>query len=64
MTGRNKRRGRRSVHLLIAWTAVDRIEQTARDEDVVDRDGKPNRSEMMRIMLAYADRHRPKGWRP
>lgn len=42
----------------------DLIDQTALAEGVVRRDGGPNRSEMVRIMLAYAIKHRPKGWRP
>lgn len=62
-TGR-KERPRRSVNFLASWAAVDAIEQLARDEGIVDEDGEPNRSEMIRILLAYAVRHRPKGWRP
>lgn len=61
-TSRTNRR--RNVNFRASWDAVDFIEQTARDENVVDEDGEPNRSEMIRIMLAYAAQHRPKGWRP
>ena len=56
--------GRRSVHFLTSWRSVDVIEQLARDEGVVDEGGEPNRSEMIRILLAYALRHWKKGWRP
>lgn len=56
--------GRRAVNLRMSWAGVDRIEQRARDERVVDEHGHPNRSEMIRIMIAYADRHMPKEWRP
>lgn len=56
--------GRRIVGFLISWAAVDAIEQLARDEGVVDEDGEPNRSEMIRILLAYALRHWKRGWRP
>lgn len=58
------RRARRSVHFLASWSAVDVIEQLARDEGIVDEDCEPNRSEMIRILLAFALRHWKKGWRP
>lgn len=58
------KKGRRVVSFLASWAAVDVIEQLARDEGVVDEDGEPNRSEMIRILLAYALRHWKKGWRP
>jgi hypothetical protein len=58
------RPGRRNVQVRLSWAAVDMIEEVARDEGVVDDGGGPNRSEMIRIMLAYAARHRPRGWRP
>lgn len=58
------RQGRRNVQVRLSREAVDWLEETARREGVVDDDGNPNRSEMIRIMLAYAQRHRPKGWRP
>lgn len=56
--------GRRSVNFRASWRSVDVIEQLARDEGVVDEGGEPNRSEMVRILLAYALRHWKKGWRP
>jgi hypothetical protein len=58
------RKGRRVVSFLLSWAAVDFIEALAKEEGIVDEDGEPNRSEMMRNMLAYAAQHRPKGWRP
>lgn len=47
-----------------SWGAGDAIDQLARDERVVDTDGEPNRSEMIRFLLAFALRHWRKGWRP
>lgn len=43
----------------LAW-----IDQEATRRKIVKGDGEPNRSEMMRIMLAYASAHMPKGWKP
>jgi hypothetical protein len=43
----------------IEWT-----DQRALDEDLTIRGGEPNRSEMLRLMWAYAQRYMPKGWRP
>jgi hypothetical protein len=40
------------------------IDQRALAEGLVKGDGQPNRSEMIRIALAYAAAHMPKGWRP
>lgn len=40
------------------------LDQRALEEDLTIRGGEPNRSEMIRIALAYAAKHMPKGWRP
>lgn len=40
------------------------IDQRALDEGLTIRNGEPNRSEMMRILIAYAAGNMPKGWRP
>jgi hypothetical protein len=40
------------------------VDHRAVDEGLVKGDGEPNRSEMIRIALAYAAQHMPKGWRP
>lgn len=56
--------GRRTVNFRTSWQSIGVIEQLARDEGVVDEDGEPNRSEMLRILLAYALRHWRRGWRP
>ncbi len=43
---------------------IDRIDQRARDEGVVKGDGEPNRSEMLRYLVAYGEAEMPMGWRP
>lgn len=43
---------------------IRHIDQRALDEGFTIRNGEPNRSEMIRLMLAYASQHMPKGWRP
>ena len=48
----------------LARTAIEHIDDLAAKEGFVQRDGSPNRSKMLRNMLAYATRHRPMGWRP
>jgi hypothetical protein len=42
---------------------IDWIDQRARDEGLTIRGGDPNRSEMLRLMIAYAATYMPKGWR-
>jgi hypothetical protein len=43
----------------LAW-----IDQRALAEGLTIRGGEPNRSELVRLALAYASAHMPKGWRP
>ncbi|MFY1686473.1 hypothetical protein [Plantactinospora sp. WMMB782] len=59
-----RRQGRRNVNTRMSWTAVGVIDDLARTEDVREADGRPNRSEMIRILLAFALRHWKRGWRP
>lgn len=40
------------------------LDQRAVEEGLTKGSGEPNRSELIRIALAYAQRHMPKGWRP
>jgi hypothetical protein len=58
------RKERRPVNFRATYAAVNTIDQMARDEGIVDEDGAPNRSEMIRLLLTYALRHWKKGWRP
>lgn len=43
----------------IAWT-----DDRALAEGLTIRGGEANRSEMLRLMWAYAAEHMPEGWRP
>lgn len=40
------------------------VDQRAAEEGLLKGDGEPNRSEMIRLALAYAAQRMPKGWRP
>lgn len=40
------------------------IDKLARAEGIVKSDGDPNRSAMIRLLLAFAVRNWRKGWRP
>ncbi|MFG1846745.1 hypothetical protein [Micromonospora carbonacea] len=55
---------RQPVYFRASKPAIGILEQLAHDEGVLDRHGNPNRSEMIRILLAYALRHWKRGWRP
>lgn len=44
--------------------AIEVLDQRAEDEQLYDEQGRPNRSELIRVMLSYAQRHMPAGWRP
>lgn len=48
----------------LSQEGIGYIDQRALDEGFTIRGGEPNRSEMVRLMLAYASQHMPKGWRP
>jgi hypothetical protein len=39
-------------------------DEQAAIEGLLMKSGKPNRSELIRIKLAFADEHMPAGWRP
>ncbi len=58
------RKDRRPVNFRATEAAVARLDQRATDEGLHTKEGGSNRSEMIRLMLAYADRHMPTGWRP
>ncbi len=51
-----------AIRLSIDGTAW--LDSRAAEEGVVRSNGEPNRSEMIRLALAYAAAHMPKGWRP
>lgn len=52
------------VALKLSEADIAHIDPRALDEGITIRNGEPNRSEMIRLMLAYASAHMPKGWRP
>lgn len=58
------RKDRRPVNFRATNEAVARLDRMAADEGLFTEHGEPNRSEMIRLLLAYALRHWTKGWRP
>lgn len=55
---------RPAVVIKLAQAGIDHIDQRAAVEVPLRGNGVPNRSEMVRRMLAYAAVHMPKGWKP
>ncbi|EME21832.1 hypothetical protein G419_08259 [Rhodococcus triatomae BKS 15-14] len=43
---------------------IEFYDKQAAIEGLLMKSGKPNRSELIRIKLAFADEHMPAGWRP
>jgi hypothetical protein len=43
--------------------AIEHLDERAAAEQLYDEQGRPNRSELIRLMLRYANQHMPKGWR-
>lgn len=52
------------VAIRLSEQGIAHIDQRAAAEGLVRDDGEPNRSEMIRLMLAYASAKMPAGWRP
>ncbi len=48
----------------MAAEQIQALDERAVAEDLRFETGKPNRSELIRIMCAYAQQHMPPGWRP
>lgn len=48
----------------LSQSGIDCVDRRAREEGLLKGDGEPNRSEMLRILLAYAIWKMPRGWRP
>lgn len=44
--------------------AIEHLDQRAAAEELYDERGNPNRSELIRLMIGYAEQHMPQGWRP
>jgi metal-responsive CopG/Arc/MetJ family transcriptional regulator len=43
---------------------VDLLNQRATDEELPTKAGEPNRSELIRLLIAHGLEHMPAGWRP
>lgn len=52
------------VGIRLSPAEVADLDARALAEGLTIRNGEPNRSELIRLDLAYAAAHRPKGWRP
>jgi len=55
---------RTQVGVLFTEKQVAMLDRRAVDEGLVASTGRPNRSELVRIMLAFAHANMPDGWRP
>ncbi len=55
---------RRLVALKLEDEAIARVDARALLESLTIRGGEPNRSEALRLLVAYALDHMPPGWRP
>lgn len=52
------------VGIKLSGADIEHIDRRAHEEVPLKGNGEPNRSEMIRRMLAYAFAHMPKGWHP
>jgi hypothetical protein len=43
---------------------IDELDWQANAEGLVMASGEPNRSDLIRLMIAYSREHMPDGWRP
>ncbi|MFI2560546.1 hypothetical protein [Nocardia farcinica] len=43
---------------------IEQLDWRANSEGLVTKAGEPNRSELIRIMIAYAEQNMPADWRP
>lgn len=57
-------RGRELVTYREDCGVPQRLDQRARDEGLLDEQGRPNRSELLRRMRDYAERNMPAGYEP
>lgn len=55
---------RPQVAFRLAEPVADYVDQLALAEGLVKGDGQPNRSAMLRLLLAFAVEHWRPGWRP
>ncbi len=55
---------RPQVAVRLSTEGVAHLDYLARARGLVKPNGDPNRSEMIRVLLAYAVRKMPSGWTP
>ncbi|MFC9514611.1 hypothetical protein ACFTSD_02665 [Nocardiaceae bacterium NPDC056970] len=55
---------RPQVAIRLTEAQIDDLDWLAGKEGLHMKNGDPNRSELVRIMLAYAREYMPNGWRP
>lgn len=60
------RQGPRRTHVAVRLLdeQIEQLDWRANQEGILTKAGEPNRAELLRIMLAYAEEHMPDGWRP
>ncbi|MFC5789651.1 hypothetical protein ACFPPE_07260 [Agromyces tardus] len=52
------------IGLRLADEQIEALDERAVAEDLLTKAGEPNRSELLRIMIEYAQENMPAGWRP
>ncbi len=52
------------VALKLSDEVIAAVDQRALTEGLTIRGGQPNRSEALRLLVAYGLDHMPEGWRP
>lgn len=52
------------IALRLSAQGITAVDERARQEGLIKGNGEPNRSEMVRLMMAHAYAYMPKGWRP
>jgi len=55
---------RRMIGVKLSDAGIDWLTERAEAEGLLMKRGTPNRSELLRIMVTYAQRNMPEGWRP
>lgn len=55
---------RTNVTLRLLDEQIERLDWRANAEGLVQKNGDPNRSELLRIMIDYAEQNMPAEWRP
>ncbi|NUS45792.1 MAG: hypothetical protein HOQ24_19135 [Mycobacteriaceae bacterium] len=60
------RPGPRRIAVAVRLTAdlIDELDWQANAEGLLMASGEPNRSDLIRLMIAYARENMPTGWRP